>query len=744
MSAEDALEEKPSAGMSPEAERLYMFLRFSAPFGPIGTALVIAFWWFWRLDLLWIVVAANLVYWWLVFRGLRLVREEKLQAAVLCYAGGTLALSLCVGMLLPQAYALTTIVALLPVMIAMTYANRQTLLRVILASTLIVAIGAVFTWIDPVYPPDEQLRDPLLWVLHTTVVILVVQVGLSVWASHGRLGDVIEEMRQANRRLRESERTLELKVAERTAELAERNLALETSERQLAEAGEAAMQASQAKSAFLANMSHELRTPLNAIIGYSEMLQEEAEEDGQQGYLPDLEKILSSGRYLLSLINGVLDLSKIESGKMDIYLETFDVADVVRGIEGTVKPLLTKNANRLSIEGLENAGSMHSDVTKVRQVLFNLLSNATKFTEQGTVELRVERETAEDGDSLTFAVEDTGIGMTRDQLDKIFEAFAQADASTTREYGGTGLGLSITKRFCELLGGSITAESRIGEGSRFVVRLPAHAQSNPNAEATQEATEQAREGEARVLVVDDDDAARDLLQRFLAREGYAVVTAAGGEEALRLAREQPPDIITLDVLMPHMDGWAVLGELKTDPGLREIPVILLTMTDDRRLGYALGADEFITKPVDWEAFAQVLRRYDGGSDRHALVVDDDPLARDMLRRALERGGWSVHEAENGRCALDGLADARPTLILLDLMMPEMDGFEFLGELRDRPEWGRVPVLVVTAKTLSAAERTRLNGDVGKILQKGSYTREDLLAEVSTLVGAAARRQPHPS
>jgi hypothetical protein len=250
VSAANALQEKPSAGMSPEAERLYMFLRFSAPFGPIGTAIVVTFWWFWRLDLLWIVVAANLVYWWLVFRGLRLVREEKLQAAVLCYAGGTLALSLCVGMLLPQAYALTTIVALLPVMIAMTYANRQTLLRVILASTLIVAIGAVFTWIDPVYPPDELLRDPLLWVLHTPVVILVVQVGLSVWASHGRLGDVIEEMRQANRRLRESERTLELNVAERTAELAERNLELETSERQLAEAGEAAMQASQAKSAF--------------------------------------------------------------------------------------------------------------------------------------------------------------------------------------------------------------------------------------------------------------------------------------------------------------------------------------------------------------------------------------------------------------------------------------------------------------------------------------------------------------
>jgi signal transduction histidine kinase/CheY-like chemotaxis protein len=744
MSAADALQQKPSAGMSPEAERLYKFLRFSAPFGPIGTAIVIGFWWLWRLDILWIVVVAALVYWWLVYRGLRLVREEKLQAAVLCYAGGTLALSLCVGILIPHAYALTTIVALLPVMIAMTYANRQTLLRVILASTLIVAIGAVFTWIDPLYPPGD-LRDSLLWVLHTTVVILVVQVGLSVWASHGRLGDVIEEMRQANRGLRESERTLERKVAERTAELAERNLKLEASERQLAEAGEAAMQASQAKSAFLANMSHELRTPLNAIIGYSEMLQEEAEEDGQQGYLPDLEKILSSGRYLLSLINGVLDLSKIESGKMDVYVETFDVADVVRGIEGTVKPLLAKNSNRLSIEGLEDAGSMHSDVTKVRQVLFNLLSNATKFTEQGTVELRVERQTAEDGDSLTFAVEDTGIGMTRDQLDKIFEAFAQADASTTREYGGTGLGLSITKRFCELLGGSITAESQIGEGSRFVVRLPAHAQSSPAVGATQEATEQARDGEARVLVVDDDAAARDLLQRFLAREGYAVVTAAGGEEALRLAREQPPDIITLDVLMPHMDGWAVLSELKTDPDLREIPVVLLTMTDDRRLGYALGADEFITKPVDWEDLAQVLRRYEsGGSGRRALVIDDDPLARDMLRRALERGGWSVHEAENGRCALDELANARPTLILLDLMMPEMDGFEFLNQLLDQPEWGRVPVLVVTAKTLSAAERTRLNGDVGKILQKGSYTREELLAEVSTLVGAAARRQPYAS
>jgi signal transduction histidine kinase len=272
------------------------------------------------------------VYWWLVFRGLRLVKENELQSAVLCYAGGTLALSLGLGILLPIGYALTTIVALLPVVIAVTYANRQTLLRVILLSTVIVGIGAFFTWLPPLYEPGD-LRSAILIVAHTTVVILVVQVGLSVWASHGKLGDVIEEMREANRKLRESERTLEHKVTERTAELAERNRELEASESQLAKARDSAMQASQAKSAFLANMSHELRTPLNAIIGYSEMLQEEAENDGNQSYVPDLDKILTSGRYLLSLINGVLDLSKIEAGKMDVYVEAFDVADVVRGIE---------------------------------------------------------------------------------------------------------------------------------------------------------------------------------------------------------------------------------------------------------------------------------------------------------------------------------------------------------------------------------------------------------------------------
>jgi signal transduction histidine kinase/DNA-binding response OmpR family regulator len=739
----DALRRSPE-GMSPEAERLHMFLRFSAPFGPIGTALVLGFWWAWGLQLLWVLVVACVVYWWLVFRGLRLVKENELQAAVLCYAGGTLALALGVGVLLPYAYALTTIVALLPVVIAVTYANRQTLLRVILLSTLIVGIGAFFTWFPPLYEPGE-LRSAILIVAHTTVVILVVQVGLSVWASHGKLGDVIDEMREANRKLRESERTLERKVAERTAELAERNRALEASERQLAEARDSAMQASQAKSAFLANMSHELRTPLNAIIGYSEMLQEEAEDDGNQSYVPDLDKILTSGRYLLSLINGVLDLSKIEAGKMDVYVETFDVADVVRGIEGTVKPLLAKNSNQLSIEGLEAAGSMHSDVTKVRQILFNLLSNATKFTEQGSVSLQVAREAAEGSDWLTFAVADTGIGMTPEQVERIFEAFAQAEESTSREYGGTGLGLSITRLFCEMLGGSIGAESQVGEGSRFVVRLPAQVQVGAPAGATPGAVEPASPGSTRVLVVDDDAAARDLLERFLVREGYAVVTAEGGVEALRLAREQPPDIITLDVLMPQMDGWAVLGELKSDPALREIPVVLLTMTDDRRLGYALGAAEFITKPVDWENLGRVLHRYEpDGMERRALVIDDDPLARDMLQRALERGGWSVHEAENGRCALEALGQARPSLILLDLMMPEMDGFEFLGRLRSQPAWAQVPVLVITAKTLTAAEHAQLNGDVGKILQKGSYTREELLAEVGALVSAAARRQPHPA
>jgi signal transduction histidine kinase/DNA-binding response OmpR family regulator len=723
--------------MTPEAERLHTYLRSSAPFGPIGIVIVVSFWWYWGLSHFAVLFVGIVGYTFLVFYGLRLCRENRLQPAVLCYATGTWFLSLALGILLPFLYALSTMVAVLPVVIAVTYADRTTLLRVILASTGIVLVGALFTWFPPFFATSPLMAQAGLYVGHATVVVLVAQVGLSVWHSHRKLGDVIDEMRDANQALQASERSLERKVAERTAELGEKNLKLEESQDELGVARDDALKANEAKSHFLANMSHELRTPLNAIIGYSEMLQEEAQDDGNDSYVPDLQRILSSGRYLLTLINGVLDLSKIEAGKMDVFVETFDVGELVRGVEGTVQPLVREKENSLQVQGLEGVGAMHSDVTKVRQVLFNLLSNASKFTSRGTVTLEVAREAEAGEDWLRFSVQDTGIGMTRDQLDKVFEAFAQADASTTREYGGTGLGLSITQRFCELLGGSIEASSEPGRGSRFDVRLPAQAPQARAVAPRDTSSTAAGADTPRVLVVDDDAAARDLIGRFLAREGYDVAVASGGEEALRMARESRPDIITLDVIMPHVDGWTVLSELKEDPALSQVPVILLTMTDDRKLGYALGAAEFINKPIDWELFSEVLHRYDVDRGAPALVVDDDPMARDMLKRALERESFTVVQAENGRVALERVEEMRPSLILLDLMMPEMDGFDFLAQLRRRPQWQSIPVVVVTAKSLDSNDRARLNGNVARILQKGSYEREELLAEVRRLVGDRA-------
>jgi len=507
-------------------------------------------------------------------------------------------------------------------------------------------------------------------------------------------------------------------------------------ETELAEA--VAQEANQAKSAFLANMSHELRTPLNAIIGYSEMLQEEALDDGNESYLPDLGKILVSGRHLLELINGVLDLAKIESGKMEVHLEDFDVAELVRGVEGTILPLVRKNANQIDLSGLDDLGRMHSDVTKLRQMLFNLLSNACKFTHEGRVRLESERSSEAGEDWLRFRVSDSGIGMNEEELSRVFEEFSQADASTTKEYGGTGLGLPITKKFCEMLGGSITATSEPGQGSIFEIRLPALAraeeEADPEATAGEGLVDAPSEGAATVLAIDDDAAARDLIGRFLGAEGYRVITAADGEEGLRLAREQRPDLITLDVMMPHVDGWSVLQELKGDPELAAIPVILLTMTDERNLGFALGASEYLTKPIDRDQLAEVLRKYEGDDlSAPALVVDDEPANRDILRKGLERAGWPVVEAENGRVALDRVAEALPRLILLDLMMPVMDGFEFVAELRNNEAWREVPVLVITAKEITAEDRVRLEGHVSRILRKGSFGQEELVREVRKLV-----------
>ena len=512
-------------------------------------------------------------------------------------------------------------------------------------------------------------------------------------------------------------------------------------------ARDAADAANQSKSAFLANMSHELRTPMNAILGYSEMLMEEAEDIGQEDLIPDLKKINQAGNHLLSLINDVLDLSKVESGKMEAFAEDIDISKLIDEVSDTAHPLMEKNNNTLSIERSGQLGRAHQDLTKLRQTLFNLLSNASKFTHDGTITLHAERTVEAGIDWLTLAVSDTGIGIPADKIDHIFEEFTQADNSTTRDYGGTGLGLAISRRFCELLGGGLSAASEPGKGSTFTIRVPAilpgtqalppPADTTPAVSGTElEALREAGPG-ATILVIDDDPDACDIIERYLVKDGYTVATAASGEQGLSMAHEIRPTAITLDVMMPEMDGWSVLRALKADPVLRTIPVIMLSMIDDRTRGYSLGAVDYLTKPVNRELLNKALSRYYCAEEDtcHVLLVEDDIETREIMARTLDNAGWAVSRAGNGQEALDIMADLQPRLILLDLMMPVMDGFDFLTALRARAEWQHIPVIVITAKDLTTDDRDRLNGRVEDVLEKSAYTREQLLERVSEAVAA---------
>jgi signal transduction histidine kinase/DNA-binding response OmpR family regulator len=552
--------------------------------------------------------------------------------------------------------------------------------------------------------------------------------------------DLLKRMLGREKRARKEAETI---MEQKSRELYALNQGLRDMAEELTEARNLASEASQAKSSFLANMSHELRTPLNAIIGYSEILAEEAEDSGREDMLADLRKIRSAGKHLLGLINDVQDLSKIEAGKMDLYLESFEVTSIIEEVVSTIAPLIEKNANVLELRCAEGLGTMRADLTKVRQALFNLLSNASKFTSRGAITLWVTRGRMDGVDWIRFIVKDTGIGMTTEQMGKLFQPFSQAEVSTSKTYGGTGLGLFLSQRFCQRMGGDVTVESALGVGSSFTIRLPAEVvdekvQSAPLADGAPARV--VIHGSSTVLVIDDDPVVHDLMHRFIDKLGLHMVGAASGEEGLRLAKELRPALITLDVLMPGLDGWAVLTALKADPELAPIPVIMATIVHDKNKGFALGAADYLTKPIDRERLSQLLQKFPCAHlASPVLVVEDEPALRELMRRMLEKEGWVVAEAENGRIALERVAENCPALILLDLMMPEMDGFAFIEALRQNEAWRAIPVVVVTSKNLTAQDRARLNSQVQRVLHKGSYSRDELLREMGEQIVTCLRK-----
>jgi signal transduction histidine kinase/DNA-binding response OmpR family regulator/putative methionine-R-sulfoxide reductase with GAF domain len=501
------------------------------------------------------------------------------------------------------------------------------------------------------------------------------------------------------------------------------------------EARASAEQANRAKSTFLANMSHELRTPLNAIIGFTRIVRRKADGTLPEKQVDNLDKVLTSAEHLLSLINTVLDIAKIEAGHMDVSAANFNAAQLIDQCVTTATPLFKSGVTLARAYGHE-LSVVHSDQEKIKQVLLNLLSNAAKFTHQG--EITVTART--DEKNLIVSVADTGIGMSEEAMQRIFEEFQQADTSTTREYGGTGLGLSISRSLAQLLGGHLTVRSTIDVGSTFTLNVPLrYGEGSPAAATGQPATLPARSDQLIVLAIDDDPNDLEILRENLSEAGFHVVGAASGDEGIAKARELRPHVITLDVMMPNKDGWQVLYDLKADPATHDIPVIMLTIVDRKPLGYQLGATEYLLKPFDTAAVLDALRRVThltGGQPlKRLLVADDDPNIIDLVGQLLG-ASYEIESAADGAAALAAVARHRPDVILLDLMMPGLDGFAVIDQLRRDPALRTIPIVVLTAKSLSADEVIRLNASVAKVLHKQGLAGDALNQEIA---GALAQK-----
>ena len=504
-------------------------------------------------------------------------------------------------------------------------------------------------------------------------------------------------------------------------------------------------EANEAKSQFLANMSHELRTPLNAVIGLTEMLKEDATDDGYDDYIEPLERIHGASRHLLTLINDVLDLSKIEAGKIELFFETFLISDIMRDIVSTSQPLANKNNNELILENNLKLDSVYADQTRVRQIVLNLVSNACKFTKDGQVTIGLAAKSTKEQQILEISVSDTGIGMSEEQVGRLFQAFTQADSSTTRKYGGTGLGLIITKHLSRIMGGDVTVSSIEGEGTTFTASLVINSKSPQNTEVeaisfdTSFSDNSDEVGtinsEHSVLIIDDDPTVRGLMKRQLERDGFGVIIAEDGALGIDMAIKCKPDAIVLDILMPGMDGWSVLRSLKANEETSSIPVIMASILDEKNRGYSLGAADYLSKPVERNRLISSVEKLIGaGEGKTVFVVEDDDELRFLLKEALSKESYKVIEAENGKVALSRLRDINdpPSLILLDLSMPVMNGFEFLEEYRSNFSQ-EVPVVVITGADLTEEDKRFLSSEVTRILEKTPETEGTIAGDVAKIL-----------
>ena len=495
-----------------------------------------------------------------------------------------------------------------------------------------------------------------------------------------------------------------------------------------------ANEANAEKTRFFANMSHELRTPLNAILGYGEMLAEECEDLGYDDLLPDLKKITSAGSHLLSLINNILDISKIEAGRMELYLTSFDIENMIDTIKDVVGPLAADHDNGFKVNLQDPLGSMTQDETKIRQCLTNFLSNGFKFTSNGTITLDVDTFIQDDVEMIRFAVSDTGEGMSEEGLSKVFREYEQAERSTSAKHGGTGLGLPITKKLSEMMGGDVLVTSVLGEGSVFTLYVPRECPQDYDEIAEGNAIEKLEESEKVVVLIDDDVPMHDLIRRTLSKIGLRLVGATDSEKGMQIVREMKPKLLLLDVLMPGRDGWSILKECKSDPELADMPVVMVSQLSQDVLAESLGADDYLTKPIDRGLFLETVTRLMGESSdqQTVLVIDDDADVRDLLSRMLIDAGWKAETAKDGKDGLEKVK-VRPSLIVLDIEMPRMDGFEFLEVyMKDYTAEERAPILVYSGKDLTDIQRDLLNKNVAGMVRKEDVSMDELSTIVKNI------------